>query len=542
MARGSKKDKGKVERIPEAAWNAGIYARLSVDYHNQKNESIEAQVQVAENYINQSSDIVLAGCYTDLGETGTDFQRKGFGRLMDDVRRRKINCVIVKDFSRFGRNYIETGNYMEKIFPFFQVRFISVSDGYDSHRPQQGNDILATNLKNIVNELYARDCAQKVRAVKKLKLEQGCYVGGAPPYGYSAKRVDGKKILIPEEGASDVVRAIFALFCKGKSVSDIISWLYGAGVHRPSEYRRTGHVQCVEGEAIRQWSSQTIRAMLTNPVYIGTLAQIKEGEKRYRIGEPCSVGPDGVVLAEHAHQPIVGEDLFYGVSTRLEGVKKKGIAGKKAPEDIYKGIICCGECASRLKRTCASNARSYQVSVRTYSYGCPNIQRIDSLRCGSHFISSNMVDRIVLEALQKAIALAGAPWKAWQGLNRRQQGEREKEVQKKITEAQGRLKKLGLELSSLYRKYKAGSIAEEAFFALKAEKEQEKKNVEKELRREIDRVQHIKKVSEEFNQFIRRLCEGEKGIKLDGLAVRCMVEKIVIYKDRRVELRFHFRD
>lgn len=130
-------------KVMECIWNAGIYARLSVDNHNRKNESIDTQIDVAKEYIRKSENIVLAECYTDLGKTGTNFEREGFERMMVDIRRHKINCVIVKDFSRFGRNYIETGNYMEKIFPFFNVRFISVSDGYDSHRAQGENDVLA---------------------------------------------------------------------------------------------------------------------------------------------------------------------------------------------------------------------------------------------------------------------------------------------------------------------------------------------------------------------------------------------------------------
>lgn len=174
-------------------WNAGIYARLSVDKHDQKNESIDTQVEIAKEYINKLEDIVLIDCYTDLGKTGTNFEREGFARLMNDIRQHRINCVVVKDFSRFGRNYIETGNYLEKIFPFFNVRFISVSDGYDSHQKLQENDNFSVHLKNIVNEMYARDCARKVREVKKSKLKQGCYVGGIPSYGYYGKWIGGKK-------------------------------------------------------------------------------------------------------------------------------------------------------------------------------------------------------------------------------------------------------------------------------------------------------------------------------------------------------------
>ena len=249
---------------PPSICKAGINARLSVDNYDKKNESIDTQIEIAKEYVRQSENITLVDCYTDLGKSGTNFEREGFGRLMTDVRRHKINCVIVKDFSRFGRNYIETGNYMEKIFPFFNVRFISITDDYDSHRTEGENDTLTVNLKNIVNELYARDCAEKVREIKKSKLKQGCYVGGIPAYGYYGKWIDGKKVLFPEEGTSDVVREIYELFDGGNTIREIISRLYDKRVHRPKDYQSTGHVYCEEGEMLRQWSDQTIRTILTN--------------------------------------------------------------------------------------------------------------------------------------------------------------------------------------------------------------------------------------------------------------------------------------
>ena len=318
MAGISKKKTLQCENESECVWNAGIYARLSVDNHGWKNESIDTQIEIAKEYIRKSDNIILVGCYTDLGKTGTNFDREGFDKLMADIRRHKITCVIVKDFSRFGRNYIETGNYLEKIFPFFNVRFISVSDGYDSHRTQGENDVLAVNLKNIVNELYARDCAQKVRIIKNSKLKQGCYVGGIPSYGYYAKWVDGKKVLFPEEGTSDIVRKIYELFDGGRGIQSIILWLYEQKVHRPSEYKQTGHVYCVEGETLKQWSDQTIRTILTNYVYIGTLIQIRAGEKIYRSGQKRDIEPDEVIMIEHTHEPIVGEEIFYRIACKIE--------------------------------------------------------------------------------------------------------------------------------------------------------------------------------------------------------------------------------
>ena len=159
-----------------------LYIRLSLEDAKVDSFSIHNQKLALNKYAETLADTddyeIME--FVDNGYSGTNFERPAVQELLELVKNFKINCIIVKDFSRFGRNYIETGNYMEKIFPFFNVRFISISDDYDSHRTQGDNDILTVNLKNIVNELYARDCAEKVREIKKAKLKQGCYIGGIP--------------------------------------------------------------------------------------------------------------------------------------------------------------------------------------------------------------------------------------------------------------------------------------------------------------------------------------------------------------------------
>ena len=194
MARTSKK-KQEVKKLPEKIYSTGIYARLSVDSSERKNESIETQVEIAKDFIGRQDDMELYEVYTDIGKTGTNFEREGFERMMRDVRTRKIDCIVVKDLSRFGRNHIETGNYIEKIFPFMGVRFVAVTDNFDSNDISGQGDTMGINLKNLVNEMYARDIAVKVKASRKAKWEQGGYTGGIPPYGYRAEWIGDKKCL-----------------------------------------------------------------------------------------------------------------------------------------------------------------------------------------------------------------------------------------------------------------------------------------------------------------------------------------------------------
>ena len=285
MARTSKKNKERaglsVNVKPSKMYSVGIYARLSVDANERKNESIETQIEIAKTFISRQKDMVIFDCYTDIGKTGTNFEREGFERMMRDVRMRKIDCIIVKDLSRFGRNHIETGNYIEKIFPFMGVRFIAVTDNFDSMNVSGQNETLGVNLKNLVNEMYAKDIAVKVKSSRQAKWEQGSYTGGVAPYGYRAEWTNDKKCLFIEETTSDIVKKIFDLFLSGKNMKEIVIWLYEERIVRPMEYHKTGQIYCPSGGKLQQWSRGTVKMILTNPVYIGCLVQGRTCGKDY---------------------------------------------------------------------------------------------------------------------------------------------------------------------------------------------------------------------------------------------------------------------
>ena len=296
MARTSKKnppalDAG-VKRKSSKMYSVGIYARLSVDSDERKNESIETQMEIAKEFIDRQGDMILYDSYVDLGKTGTNFNREGFERMMRDVRMRKIDCIVVKDLSRFGRNHIETGNYIEKIFPFMGVRFIAVTDNFDSMNISGQDETLSVNLKNLVNEMYARDIALKVKSSRKAQWEQGSYTGGVPPYGYRVKRIDGKRCLFVEEITSDIVKKIYDLFLSGRNMAEIVVWLYENGIVRPSEYHRTGQIYFQDKEKSLEWPKRSVKAVLTNPVYMGCLIQGSTCGKDYMLRDRHDIEPE----------------------------------------------------------------------------------------------------------------------------------------------------------------------------------------------------------------------------------------------------------
>ena len=197
-------------------YNVGIYVRLSVFDDNKKdNDTIENQKNIILDYLKDKEEFKIISIYEDTNFTGTNFNRSGFERLLEDVRKEKINCIIVKDLSRFGRNYIECGNYLEKVFPFMNIRFIAINDNYDSNN-ENANQTLTMHLKNIINEIYAKDISKKIKTVIREKQKKGEFTGGYASYGYLKDSENKNKIIINKE-TEPIVKQIFKLRLQGYS-------------------------------------------------------------------------------------------------------------------------------------------------------------------------------------------------------------------------------------------------------------------------------------------------------------------------------------
>ena len=231
------------------------------------------QLHVAKDYLTDYNkthqrELRLCQVYRDMGTTGTKFRRPGFDQLLEDIRSKKINCVLVKDLSRFGRNYLETGNYLERIFPELGVRFIAVSEGYDSDNTKQ-LDYLGLEIRNLVNELYARDFSMKAKQQIRQRREAGHYVGAVAPYGYKCSQKEGLRCLVVDEKAAWVVRKMFALFQQTGEERAVLQWLWKFGIHPPLIYHRTGKLWSGKGEenGSKKWGRTSVHRILRNPRY-----------------------------------------------------------------------------------------------------------------------------------------------------------------------------------------------------------------------------------------------------------------------------------
>lgn len=539
-------------------YSVGIYARLSVEGSDRKNESIETQIEIAKEYMKGQGDMVLFGCYSDLGKTGTNFEREGFERLMADVRLRRVDCVIVKDFSRFGRNYIETGNYIQKIFPFLGVRFVSVTDCFDSLFAD--SDDLGVNLKNLANEMYARDIALKVKSSKRAKRESGSYTGGIPPYGCRAEWICGKKCLFAEPSAAAIVKWIFSQYDEGRSLKEIAAGLYAQEVHRPTEYHRYHHLCRQPGEALHEWPRTSLKAILTNMVYAGCVERTDTDGGEY--------GPEYGTIKENTQEAIVSRELFCRVAKRFEEraekMKERASDENKAfregkvstenkmahektvsckpleEKDIFNGLLFCGCCGKKLGR-CRLEKRSNSGGIfRNYKYFCRNSNKIDEFCCDTGAISGDILTEMVNAILRKEADLNDILPERLIRDNMKSAEERKAKIQKEMDIIQKKLKAFDWAGSEHYRKYREGIISCEAFLKWKARNEKDAEKARESLEEEKRRICEVDAEAKRQNIMLREMMEFSGKQEPDRELIYALIERIRLYPGRRVEITFRF--
>lgn len=306
---------------------SALYARISVDCES---ESIDNQLCYLREYAKKLG-LEVVGEYVDIGKSGTNYRRSGFESMMERIYRGEIKCVVVKDLSRFGRNYIEAGEFIEKIFPLYGVRFIAVDDNYDSDSSMGDNILFNYTIKNLVNEMYARDISKKVSSSIKAKQSRGkAYRSPVIPYGYRLNRGYGESKLIEEEkDKSDtenkryngddrenyiydidervawVVREIFYKYCSGMNITDITKLLNDKRISPPQEYRKTGQVYSDS----KRWVKSSVYRILNNKIYFGVVEKHKTSCSFYSDEKKHITSPDDRLYIYKSVPPIITPSL-----------------------------------------------------------------------------------------------------------------------------------------------------------------------------------------------------------------------------------------
>lgn len=522
-------------------YRAAIYARLSVDNEERKSESIETQIALIKEFIqkhnaneNKAYELMVYDIYSDLGKTGTNFERAGFERMMNDVRERKINCILVKDFSRFGRNYIETGNYLENILPFMKVRFISVCDRYDSFSTDAKNQELSMNIKNLVNDAYAKDISAKGRAAKRIAQKNGEYVGAVAPYGYRCEKVHGIYKLIVEPEAAKIVRRIFEAYASGVGIQRIIDDLFEDGIHRISDYNRYHHVYCQEGEKLHQWAMSSVRAVLKRNNYYGDLVQRKY-ESRFQRGEKwCDVLDEKQwIITPNTHEPIISRELFEKVQVRLKtALEARNIAGWEENERAFYNVFYCGDCKRKM---CTGRSKGYVY------YYCNAVQYRDERKCSYKSISEDKLQKIVRSELTRQFQLSGLYKRELSTMSAEVFSAKIEEIRNEIKMLDRDLEKRSEKLAQAFMQYKEENISGEAYLKMRDERNSWKEFCEERKTILEQKIRKLQKRQKEESRFLKSLLDLEGTTRINAELAEGLIDSMYLYGDGRLEINFRFK-
>lgn len=406
MARKSRKNvqMGIAEKREMPNYNAAIYARLSVEDKGVEASSIENQILIAHAFLDNHKDLSFVDTYIDNGESGTNFDRPAFFRLIQDLNNGKINCIIVKDLSRFGRNYLETGNYLQDVFPYMGVRFISINDHFDSDFTDN-NDELMVSLKSILHDNYAKDISKKVSTAIDVKKKNGNFMGRTPPYGYIVSKSDKIRLEIQEEQA-EVVRNIFSWRMEGLGPTAIARKLNDLEV--PSQLKIRFMQGYSDGKETALWHGSTVLNILKNPCYFGCLVERKTQKVLYKGGFLEVLPQEKWNLIQNTHAPIISKKMFYDVqdiliqSTLQNSWKGKKYHNKQRADNVFRGMLICGECGSILQRD--SGYYPEDGTLVHHFYYCPR-KYLKKGACTSSSVSEKELREVIFEVCKRQLAL-----------------------------------------------------------------------------------------------------------------------------------------
>ena len=346
-------------------------------------------------YVMSTTGIRIASVRKDSGFSGVDFLRPSFGEMMKDIEAGIINCVIVKDLSRLGRNYIEVGELMEDIFPRHKVRLIAVNDNYDSLNPRSDADDILIPFRNLINEQISRDTSGKIRASLEVKRKNGDFVGAFAPYGYKRDEENRSKLVIDAQ-AAEIVKDIFRLKIEGISAQKIASKLNQVGEPSPAEYKKrdTNYIAPFQTKARATWSGVTIGRILRNPVYTGLLVQGKQTTPNYKVKHRIDRSENEWHITHEAHDAIIGKRDFEIV----QGLLRQDSRAAPQKTGVYplSGMAFCGDCGNNMVRT---------KSGTVFYYVCGSSRAKDK-SCTSHCVQEKKLERAVLDTIACQIALA----------------------------------------------------------------------------------------------------------------------------------------
>ncbi|MGN0596827.1 MAG: recombinase family protein [Ruminiclostridium sp.] len=529
MARKSRKN------IPEAVpvhndlfINVALYIRLSVEDGKKRSNSIENQQLIIDDYISDKPEFKVYDTYIDNGLTGATFDRPSFQRMLADIEAGHINCVIVKDLSRLGRNAIDTGYYIEQYFPKNKVRFIAVTDNFDTANPSRSSGIMLP-LKNMINEAYAIDIGRKIRAQAHQDMLDGNFIGARAPFGYRKDPDNCHKLLI-DEATAPIVRQIFEWSAAGIGANVIAIKLNELNTVTSSGYKQSTTEQDKRYRRSTYWTSFSVLHILDNPVYTGDMVQGKSiSIERHK---QIAANPDDYIIVRDTHEPIVSRELFEKAKQFREAVRDEYKQKSVNPysENIFKGKIFCSHCGKPLHRT--RNARRTKADI--YRFRCIANDRIRKGACVGVTLSENEVTEAVCAGIKDIIgklAISSAECSTFK---------RQKEqLTKSISEYQSELEKVLSFVRSLYENFVEGIISNDEYISFKSDYSEKAANLKEKIttaKRELSQIEDTLQKRELVAKSTKAFM---KDGKLTAELISLFVKRIEVTHDKEINIEYN---
>lgn len=546
MARKSRKSvssEAQISKASERIYHCALYARISVETERKREaDTIGNQLQLLKDYVSEHPDLIIYDIYSDDDISGVDFVRPEFSRMMNDLRDGKIDCIIVKDLSRLGRNYLESGEYIEMVFPFFQCRFIAITDRFDTKYNQAD---FSVQLKNLANEMYAKDISKKISSVKRNAQEQGKFTAGRAPYGYRIDPEDKQHLVVDEETAP-IVRQLFELLAEGNTVHGVAMIMNERGIPSPGRLLYERGIATTDKFKNSRWYMPTIRRMLSDEIYLGWMVS-----GRYR-STYQTTGQKGIkkhpreewIITKGTHEPIVTEELFnrvqeYFVKTKEAYGQTSLYNSKSKKSSIFTSHLRCGECGKgmylRLKKSGNGEKKGW--------YYCPMHENYNSSYCTKKAIKQEDLESVVLKIIRSQIQLFSDARELCLSLNKRESSKTKYRLYcTHIRDIKAHIAKCVERKASLYTDFADGIISQDDYISMGqqyAQKADELRIFLTELEREAQKYSQTYATAGSWAQLV------EKYQDIDALTeeiVDAFIDVVTLYNNGHVDVKFNFRD
>ena len=509
------------------SFKVGLYIRLSRDDGNVESDSIVSQRGLLNQYVKENNYSVVDE-YVDDGFSGTNFDRPSFKRMMKDIEMGKINMIITKDMSRLGRDYIGTGELIEKFFPNNNIRYIAINDGIDTFIDNTSNDIAP--FKAIMNDMYAKDISKKIKSSLHSRMKDGLYVSGRCPFGYMKDPNNKNHLIINEEQAS-VVKLIFDLSLKGNTYHSIAQYLTKRKIKTPaSYYNYVWNTKCISQE-YGVWVDTTIKSILTNRIYTGDSVQGKTKKINYKLKKTVKNNPNDYIIVENTHEAIIDKSTFNYVQTLLpKNVKRP----EKKRFYLLDGLLYCGDCKHRITiRYQNKTGRSYTTCDYYRTYSKYHV-------CTTHTNNYEVLESVILDNIRDMCKKYLDKNIIKEGIGNIEFEDNGLKIKKQIESLEITNNKLTENLDKTYIDMLKGIIDEKQYLRIseniKTEIDNNKKNIDI-LRNESKEKNKIdnKQIEKYINEFLS-LDNPTRELIIN------LVDNIYIHQDKTIDIIFTFKN